>query len=395
MSLLALPRDITRLITGYLTKPTYEISSWVKKIPGLTNGIDNLNSSQAKSLLSNPRAVIPENWKKVYPLVSQVLDPDTVVYWLACNHTARAIKLIMSMNNWLDLIVSLAYSEVTSEISIIDVLLKNPYSTPIIDALYYAFPNLFKNPYFQYQIARSQSAENIIQHQTLLQSADLVTNPSEKIYNNTIGKFTSYMLETHLINLLQNPNPSVIELTIPYLSIYLDIKFNYGVMTSREQDKLNNIIRSLIENPNPRAAEILEKIIGNVHKNYSGSTHSGLLSCILNEPKTYENSSNFIFELIKEYGSNPVYEPMVYAMSHRLAKNTNPKIIEFLANFRPKSINDYRFRLGSNPAACEFINLNPEIFSDVPGIFANPEIFVPIINFRLVRRVEKYIYSQI
>lgn len=391
----ALSEDITRLITGYLTKPTHEPGEWVRKIPGFTWLDSKLSKPQAEHLLCNPRAVIPANWKKVYPVVSQVLRPDEIIRELARNHTTRAIKLIMDMDNWLDLIVSMEYTN--NESSILIILLRNPHATPIIDALFHARPDAFKRYVFSRNIASSQSAENIInlsfQYGIYLETSELIMNPSNKIYENTIGKFAPDVLENHLINLLQNPNLPALKLAIPYLSRYLLNQFNYGAMGTRAQKRLDAIICSLIKNPSPYAAEILEKIIDNSEKSHDGSIHIGLLSCIFNEPKTYENPSDLICSLIKKYASSPaVYSAFVSGMWSGLAKNTNPNMINFLVNYLPRLMKDYRFYLGSNPAAREFIELHPEMFSDVPQIYANPESFVPVINTRLVRLVEPLIF---
>lgn len=79
-------------------------------------------------------------------------------------------------------------------------------------------------------------------------------------------------------------------------------------------------------------------------------------------------------------------------MAQSMAQNTNPKMIELVAKLKPDKMKDYRHVLGYNPGAINFIKLNLDMFHDVPQIYANPESFVPIVNTRLVRRIDFYLY---
>lgn len=380
-----LPLDINKLICIYVTKPNYIFDESIKGFAeyiGYDRHVLRLSPGKIDSLLSNPKIVQTDLLNDL----AKFKAPGELITKLSDIHSPLAIKSIMRIDNWLDILHELCVSGDSPRTE----LLKNPYAGPILDKLYELNPNVFYDEEPEH-LLMSKSAENIITDPNFISNypmklSELLTNPSELVFEK-LQLYTTHIANSiyssdNLQYLLKNTNTNLLSLAIPHIQKYIGSgqSVDFTSLNSTHKKLLNSYMKSLIFNPNPFASKLLEQIITNLENH----DILELMSQIDDSELMHGCASDYIVDLVIKYLNSRI---TVYYKWHRLRFSTNPKAIRIIKDkLSASEFNRISNDIAANPGAIEIIKENPKQFM-MSKLLANPAIFVPETNKQLVERV--------
>lgn len=384
---ICLPSDINYLVLFYVTKPGYEFADWVGKLPRFTASEITIGN-----ILKNPRVVSRTIWRKIYKEINGLIDTQMIIFYLISNPAPEAVKIIMGFDNW----VGILGSHITQMVEannyyIIQTLLANPHSTPIIDKLFEKYPGLIRNTEIQRLIPSSPPGINqIMKYQNDYNSFfpidRLLANPSNKVIQKFIVRPNA---SKFVLPLLENTNTIALEVGKTRIFDYLNLSSNKNNRYCFFRDrKLQNVLEILMRNPNPLATTILNNIL-DTFIDSSGEFPDNYLTYFFTCSDFFTNPSDRFIGLIEKYHQDPKYIGQIRRGLVHMVTNLNPKAIKFLIENYQDVIYENLDIFASNPSGIFFCKSNIELFGKCQTLYSNPGIFVHVSDRKLVSKVER------
>ena len=364
------PTDITTLIFGYLVKSSYKLEPWAE--------VYNLETSLEYSC-SNPRAL---NWTKTQLKQKLSTRPinnpelNKIISGLCSNPNIDSIEILETINP----------SYIVSDINLIIKLLKRQEASGLVLKLFKHSPQIFKSYKILNNIGSCPGGELLIKLN--YSESGLYISHDNLSYNSSdiaLDKFCSLAIDytTNVYSGLSlNKNPRALQL-LKSSPIGKEI---FGQTTQKNKPRnfsqnilFFTILESLARNPSAEAIELIKRIFNS--NNVSADMRRMYLMVSSMAANPLDTSIDFIKENIQIF--DDIDEILIYLVS-----NPNPRAFELCVQLLAEddwvTLSNF---LASNPAAINLIRSNPDIFLKIGRTCANPGLFSPVPNYRLIKKL--------